>query len=50
MTTDNANRLELTGVRQDMTDEEAYQALLAALKRQGLKVYGAEAKKPEKST
>ena len=50
MTTDKANRLELARISPEMTQEEAFQALVAALKRQGLKVIKDEEEKPEKAT
>ena len=50
MTTDNANRLELARISPEMTHEEAYQAIVAALKRQGIKVIEDEEEKPEKAT
>ena len=50
MTTDKANRLELARISPEMTQEEAFQALVAALERQGLKVIKDEEEKPEKAT
>ena len=50
MALDNPEKLELTGIRPDTTHEEAYQAILAALKRQGIKVIANEEEKPEKAT
>ncbi len=50
MTKDNANRLELARISPEMTEEQIYQNLVAALKRQGLKVIAAEEEKPENST
>ena len=50
MTKDNANKLELARIRPEMTNEEAFQALVAVLERQGLKVIKDEEKKPVNST
>ena len=50
MTLDNPEKLELTGIRPDTTHKEAYQAILAAVKRQGIKVIENEEEKPEKAT
>ena len=50
MTLDNANKLELARISPEMTQEEAYQAIVAALERQGLKVIKDEKKKPMKPT
>ena len=50
MPSDNANKLELARIRPEMTQEEMFQALVAALERQGLKVIKDEEKKPMKST
>ena len=50
MPLDNPEKLELTGIRPDTTHEEAFQALVAALERQGLKVIKDEEKKPMNST
>ena len=50
MTSDNANKLELARISLEMTHEEMFQALVAALERQGLKVIKDEEKKPMKST
>jgi hypothetical protein len=50
MALDNPEKLQLTGIRPDTTHEEAYQAIVAALKRQGLKVIKDEERKPKKST
>ena len=47
MTSDNANKLELARISPEMTHEEMYQGLLATLKRQGIKVHGAEGEKPK---
>ena len=47
MKTDDQNKLELTAIRPEMSHEEVYQSLLAALKRQGIKVHGTEEKKPK---
>ena len=50
MALDNPEKLELTGIRPDTTHKEAYQAIVAALERQGLKVIKDEKKKPMKPT
>ena len=47
MTKDKENKLELTRISPEMTHEEVYQGLLAALKRQGIKVHGTEEEKPK---
>ena len=50
MTKDKANKLELARIRLEMTHEEVFQVLVAALERQGLKVIKDEEKKPMNST
>ena len=50
MPLDNANKLELARISPEMTHEEAYQAIVAALKQQGIKVIEDEEEKPEKAT
>ena len=50
MTKENADKLELARIRPEMTHEEMFQALVAVLERQGLKVIKDEEKKPMKST
>ena len=47
MTKDKENKLELARISPEMTQEEVYQSLLAALKRQGIRVHGAKEEKPE---
>ena len=49
MPSDNANKLELARISPEMTHEEMFQALVAALERQGLKVKKDEEKKPMNS-
>ena len=50
MTSDNATKLALARIGPEMTHEEMFQALVAVLERQGLKVIKDEEKKPMKST
>ena len=50
MTKDKENKLELARISPEMTQEEMFQALVAALERQGLKVIKDEEKKPMKPT
>ena len=50
MKTDDQNKLELTRISPEMTQEEMFQALAAALERQGLKVIKDEEKKSMKPT
>ena len=47
MAKDNANKLELTRISPEMSHEKMYQSLLAALKRQGIKVHGTKEEKPK---
>ena len=50
MALDNPEKIELARISPEMTHEEAYQVIVAALKRQGIKVIANEEEKPEKAT